>query len=596
MPAGSSGHAPAPQPGAVADADACVEAGAVAAGLDALRVEVSRLAAAVPERADAGVVDGWLASLRRVEGAVAGLRTRLVGCAQSSRAHTEGGYANQPSYLKEALGISGREAARQDKLARDLRLLPATRDALTAGEIGAEQAQAIGRSARGGVLGGPAATEAQLLPVARDTSVEDLSREIRRREQEADRASQEDAERRAYRRRRASLVRRGDGMWDLHGLLPEEQGEALATALDAFRTFDAPGTPIAEGRSPEQRTADALADVVADVLRGGRSPRSGGVLPQLSVVVPVEALDPDSEVLAELAHGGVLSTAAVGRLLCDARVGRLVTRGDSQVLDVGRARRRWSVAQRDALRVRDGGCRGPGCDRPPAWTHAHHIVPWEDDGPTSVANGLLLCSRHHHQVHEGGWTVRLDLDTAQAHFTSPTGRKITTHPHRPAGLRHQPLLESTGEGSAGSQTTCALMVGSLATVRVARPTGPDSARPQDPQDGRGRWVHRSRVMMASMEPNPPRRRAAARRSPGSGTTASGAPRPTSIPNNLVSQRSTVAHRWSGHARARGPPLSTGADDGPQMGQEHRAHRRAVHSEAASAVWGPGCPPVGRHVR
>ncbi len=400
----------------------------LATELDALRSAVAQVGDAVPERAAPGEVDRWLAAFRSVEGAVAALRTRLVACAQASQARATGGHATSRSYPKEALGVSGREAARQDELARDLQQLPETRAALAAGEIGPEQAQAIGRSARGGALGDARATEEQLLPVARGAGSEELSRAIRRREQEADRASLERAEQRAHRRRRASLVRRGDGMWDLQALLADEHGEALATALDAFRAFDPPDTPISEQRSPQQRTVDALTDLVGAVLRSGVAPTSGGVLPQLNVVVPIEALDPDGAAVGELAHGGVLSPAAIERLLCDANLRRLVTRGDSEVLDVGRSRRAWSVAQRPALRVRDGGCRGPGCDRPPAWTHAHHLVPWEENGPTSVDNGLLLCSFHHHQVHEGGSTVRLDLATAQATFRAPHGRTVITSP------------------------------------------------------------------------------------------------------------------------------------------------------------------------
>lgn len=423
----------------------------LATALDLLREQVSGLAAAVPERADPGQVDAWLASFRRLEGAVAGLRTRLVGCVQTSRAHQDGGHAAPTHYLKEALGVSGREAARQDKLARDLRGLPRTQRALTAGEIGPEQAQAIGRSARRGVLGDPGVTEARLLPLARDRGTEDLSQQIRRLEQEADRTSLESTERRNHRRRRASLARRRDGMWDLQALLTDEDGETLATALDALRTFDPPGTPIPQQRSPQQRTADAVADLVRTATRRGYVPTSGGVLPHLNVVVPLEALEPDGTAVGELAHGGVLSPGALQRLLCDAKLRRIITRGDSQILDVGRDRRRWSVAQRQALHIRDGGCRGPGCDRPVAWTHAHHIVPWSKDGPTAIDNGLLLCSFHHHQVHEGGWTVTLDTTTAHAEFTSPTGRHITTRPHRPGGPRHSgDPRHSVSGGSAGA--------------------------------------------------------------------------------------------------------------------------------------------------
>ena len=440
---------PAGEPSAGAEAGEATQD--LTTALDALREEVSGLAASVPERAAPAQVDAWLASFRRLEGAVAGLRSRLIGCVQASRAHEVGGHAAPTTYLKEALGVSGREAARQDKLARDLRGLPQTQAALSAGEIGPEQAQAIGRSARGGVLGDPGTTEAQLLPLARDRGAEDLSDEIRRLEQHADRTSLESAERRAHRRRRGTLVRRQDGMWDLQALLPDEHGEALATALDAFRTFDPPGTPIPEQRSPQQRTADAITDLVSAVLRGGHAPSSGGVLPQLNIVVPVEALDPDGSAVGELAHGGVLSAGALDRLLCDANLRRLLTRGDSEVLDAGRTRQQWTVAQRQALRVRDGGCRGPGCDRPVAWTHAHHLQPWSKDGPTSVDNGLLLCSFHHHQVHEGGWSVTLDTTTAKAVFRSPAGREVTTWPHR-RGTRRTPPIDGAdaSSGSSGS--------------------------------------------------------------------------------------------------------------------------------------------------
>jgi len=447
--------------------------------LDALREEVSGLAASVPERAAPDHVDAWLASFRRLEGAVAGLRSRLIGCVQASRAHEVGGHPAPTTYLKEALGVSGREAARQDKLARDLRDLPQTQAALSAGEIGPEHAQAIGRSARNGVLGDAGTTEAQLLPLARDRGAEDLSDEIRRLEQHADRTSLETAERRAYRRRRGILVRRTDGMWDLQAMLPDEHGEALATALDAFRTFDPPGTPIPEQRSPQQRTADAIVDLVSAVLRGGQAPSSGGVLPQLNIVVPVEMLDPEGSAVGELAHGGVLSAGALDRLLCDANLRRLLTRGDSEVLDAGRSRQQWTVAQRQALRVRDGGCRGPGCDRPVAWTHAHHLVPWSKDGPTSVDNGLLLCSFHHHQVHEGGWSVTLDTTTARADFRSPTGREVTTWPHR-RGTRRAP---STDDAAASSDSNGDQGVRDAATQPggATTPAPDDATRPTRPE-------------------------------------------------------------------------------------------------------------------
>ena len=405
------------------------EVGALAERLRQLRRDVAELTGAVPEHADSASVESWLAAFRPVEGALAGLRARLIACVQASRAHDDAGHVGTTSLLRDHLGVSGREAKKQDALARDLRQLPGTRAALADGRIGPEQAQAIGRAARRGALGDPHATEEHLLAAATEQAPDQFQRHIRHQEQLADSRSLERAERRAYRQRRASLARRQDGMWDLHALLPDEDGELLATALDAFRTPDPPGTPVPEQRSPEQRTADAFTDVVGAALRRG-APTLGGVRPHLNLVVPVELLDAASSEVASAGHGGQLSSAGVSRLLCDANLRRLLTRGDSEVLDLGRSRRPWSVAQRVALNVRDGGCRGPGCDRPVAWTDGHHIVWWTKGGVTSVDNGILLCRRHHRMVHEGGWTVALDVITGLATFCSPTGREVVTRPHR----------------------------------------------------------------------------------------------------------------------------------------------------------------------
>ncbi len=446
--------------------------------LSRLRREIAELTGAVPENADSASVEAWLAAFRPVEGAVAGLRVRLIACVQASRAHDDAGHAGTTSFLRDHLGVSGREAKKQDAMARDLRMLPQTRAALADGRIGAEQAQAIGLAARRGTLGAPGATEQQLLPAATQQPPDVFQRHIRREEQLADSRSLERAEQRAYRRRRASLARRQDGMWDLHALLPDEDGELLATALDAFRSADPPGTPPPEQRSPEQRTADALSDVIGAALRG-TAKTSGGVRPHLNVVVPVELLDAQGSEVVSASHGGVLSSAALSRLLCDANLRRLLTRGDSEVLDVGRTKREWSVAQRVALHVRDGGCRAPGCDRPAAWTDAHHIVWWTKGGSTSVDNGILLCRRHHRMVHEGGWTVSLDIATASATFRSPKGREVVTHPHRFQGDGRRRGSTSSHSSSASSPPPASASP-ELGSAAVTTGTGSAAATAETP--------------------------------------------------------------------------------------------------------------------
>jgi hypothetical protein len=91
----------------------------------------------------------------------------------------------------------------------------------------------------------------------------------------------------------------------------------------------------------------------------------------------------------------------------------------TQPLEVGRATRTVSRAQRTALVVRDGGCGFPGCDRPQSWCEAHHLRHWLYGGPTDLANLTLLCRAHHRAVHEGGWQLH----------RAPDGRLTATPPH-----------------------------------------------------------------------------------------------------------------------------------------------------------------------
>jgi hypothetical protein len=113
---------------------------------------------------------------------------------------------------------------------------------------------------------------------------------------------------------------------------------------------------------------------------------------------------------ASFAHAGTAAPATAERYLCDCALTRVVLAGRSEILDVGRERRLFTKAQRKALAIRDQGCVYPFCDKRPALTDAHHIIPWEDGGPTDLANAVLLCRFHHRSVHEGGETLTRDHD------------------------------------------------------------------------------------------------------------------------------------------------------------------------------------------
>ena len=95
---------------------------------------------------------------------------------------------------------------------------------------------------------------------------------------------------------------------------------------------------------------------------------------------------------ALLDTGETITIEAARRLACDADIAAVLVNGRSEILDLGRTKRLASSAQYKALVIRDGGCRFPGCDRPPGWCQAHHIVEWPDGGLTNLDNLALLMS------------------------------------------------------------------------------------------------------------------------------------------------------------------------------------------------------------
>jgi hypothetical protein len=174
-----------------------------------------------------------------------------------------------------------------------------------------------------------------------------------------------------------------------------------------------------DDRTPAQRRADALLEVCRLALRTPQLPEDGGEPPQLAVTVAYQPLT-RSLGAAVTDTGQRLCATTVRRLACDARVLPVVLGGAGQIVDVGRARRLATGPLRRALHIRDRGCAFPDCDRPPRWTDAHHIIPWNAGGPTALNNLVLLCRHHHRLVHHPntGWQIRSGAD-GQPDFIPP---------------------------------------------------------------------------------------------------------------------------------------------------------------------------------
>ena len=138
-----------------------------------------------------------------------------------------------------------------------------------------------------------------------------------------------------------------------------------------------------------------------------------------------------------------VSGEAVRQLCCDAELNRVVTRGRSAILDYGTTTRLASDSQYYAMVARDGGCRWPGCDRPPGWCEAHHFKEVvKDDGPTDIDQMGLFCSAHHHYLHQPGW----ELDRRHPRSGDPKTRRNTDALHHAAD-QHSPTHNNSNSST-----------------------------------------------------------------------------------------------------------------------------------------------------
>jgi len=167
-----------------------------------------------------------------------------------------------------------------------------------------------------------------------------------------------------------------------------------------------PRPVVEDHRTIPQIQADALAALARHTLGCTQT------LTPLAKTTVVVRVDLDT-LVNELGHASIdgleqpISAATARRMAADAEIIPAVLGGESLPLDLGRAARLFTKAQRLALGERDGGC--ASCGQNIGYVEAHHIDWWERDaGPTDLSNGVLLCSFCHHMIHRDGWRIHAD--------------------------------------------------------------------------------------------------------------------------------------------------------------------------------------------
>lgn len=425
-------------------------------GADAL----ARLDALVEQVVGLGTVaatcDGWtdgeragaLRRLDRVAGCLATLRAAVVVAAQRAPGAVGPGDRDFIASLARAARTGLGEARREVRQAETLATLPAVADGVTAGRVPLPHLDALARVTENAGAGAAAAlgrteTQERLVRMAERQSVREFTAAAARLVASFDPAELERSAAAQRRERFLVMTRRPEGTF-LRGRLDHVSAESLrvalasvgqapddertkpqadADALVALAERATAGTAGVRARrvSPEGRLLSDAEQDAADARVSGTSNR-----PTVSILVPAETFagalrlqraratggqpseggQPDEVPVepAALEDGTPVAPSELARLLCDSEVGRIVLSADGVPLDLGRTQRLFSGPQRRAVIVRDRQCAWNGCDVPAAYSEVHHIRWWDRHlGPTSVENGVLPCSHHHHVVH------RLDL-------------------------------------------------------------------------------------------------------------------------------------------------------------------------------------------
>jgi hypothetical protein len=329
-------------------------------------------------------------------------------------------FLSASSFVAWRAGDSHRAAAGLVRTARALQRMPHTAAAFERGEIDTIRVRRL-VDAREAAPDAFIADEDSLVERAREQDAATFVRtvELWQQNQAPDHSRRRERER--FEARRLGFADRFDGMVAVDALLDPVSAETVITAVRALAgPADRDG---ADGRTSPQRRADALTQICRRFLDTGDAPISGGQKPHLNVIVDIDGLTGGPVYRSEIGHGRPLGPAAREFLACDATVCGVVMEGPWDVLQMGRRVRVATPAQLRALAVRDGGCVVPGCDRPPDWCDAHHLVPWVHGGLTDVDEMCLLCRPHHVMLHFGSLALPDFLIERRTVRHRPTGRE-----------------------------------------------------------------------------------------------------------------------------------------------------------------------------
>ena len=317
------------------------------------------------------------------------------------------GLDSTPKWLAWRCDLTLATAREKVRVAQALEHLPRVSEACSSGELSYSKVRSLTRVANEG-------NEEDLVAFALRTTAADVADRCRELRMGLPRSVS--LAERAFANRSLSIRRNDErAMMSVVIELPLEAGELIEKALDKARDDACLKIPDLVDTSWSKRQADAFVTMLKEYLAGDTS--EGSTSDNYLVNIHV-----DQSALAEGVGRSSLPIESVKRLCCDGKA-VVMTEAAGQPLSIGRKSRIIPTSIERAVRARDHDCcTFPGC-RNRRFLHCHHVEHWANGGETSLDNLMLLCTKHHTLVHEGGFHIQKNFKNEWA-FYRPDGIAI----------------------------------------------------------------------------------------------------------------------------------------------------------------------------
>ena len=291
--------------------------------------------------------------------------------------------------------------------ARRIGAIPELAEPLASGRIGPDTVRALTRTAKA-VAGTGRNTTAALtatLATAEHEGVTAAKKQIQILEHTLDPAHGTDLITRQRARSFLRVIELGDGLCRFEAVLDAVRATTLRAAIDLQSAdwirqaqYDHQQPLPQDVRSTEQINANALVRLAEVFHLAPPKLRAARFSPTVLYFATHDA--------AETAYGDLIPLSELEnpdahRIDVDDDDDGQPVALDGAKIDTDSSARLASPEQRIALAYRDRHCTYPGCARPTTWSlHAHHLIPFNNGGPTVTKNLTLLCPEHHTLTHQ----------------------------------------------------------------------------------------------------------------------------------------------------------------------------------------------------